>query len=138
MLGLLEALYAAGISAAGFCDDEGRFSGRWQRLKTSAGAKLFQWPAGCLEENIIEHVPDDKLLSLAFDVDGLGGERLRTLADRLSIQGKEEADILKACGSAAALRTVIVAASTGDKHGAPDERTAKEWGKHRPADVCRA
>ncbi len=130
MLGLLEALHAAGISAAGFCDDEGRFSGRWQSLKSSAGAKLFQWPSGCLEENIIAHVPDDKLLSLAFDEDGLGGERLRTLADRLSIQGKEEADILEACGSAAALRTVIVAAATGDRNGAPDERTAKEWGKH--------
>lgn len=130
MLGLLEALHAAGISAAGFCDDEGRFPGKWQKLKISAGAKLFQWPSGCLEENIIAHVPDDKLLSLAFDGDGLGGERLRTLADRLGIQGKEEADIMQACGSAAALRAVIVAAATGDKNGAPDERTGKEWGKH--------
>ncbi|WP_201273162.1 ATP-dependent nuclease [Sinorhizobium meliloti] len=130
MLGLLEALETAGITAAGFCDDEGKFAGRWQRLKSSAGPKLFQWSAGCLEENIIAHVPDEKLLSLAIDPDGVGGERLRTLADRLNIQSKEESEILNASGSYGALREVIISAATGDKGGASDERTAKEWSKH--------
>ncbi|WP_200954027.1 ATP-binding protein [Ensifer sp. Root142] len=130
MLGLLEALETAGITAAGFCDDEGKFAGRWQKLKSSAGPKLFQWSGGCLEENIIAHVPDEKLLSLAFDPDGVGGERLRTLADRLNIQSKEETEILNASGSYGALRKVIISAATGDKGGASDERTAKEWSKH--------
>ncbi|PCK77665.1 ATP-dependent nuclease [Rhizobium sophoriradicis] len=130
MLGLLEALRSAGINGAGFCDDEGRFPERWRKLKDASGPKLFQWPAGCLEENVIAHVPDDKLFSLAYDPDGSGGDRLRTLADRLSLPGKEEAEIRDAAGSIATLRALIIAAATGDKRGAPDDRLAKEWSKH--------
>ncbi|NLS07868.1 AAA family ATPase [Rhizobium sp. P32RR-XVIII] len=130
MLGLLEALRTAGIGVAGFCDDEGKFTGRWRSLKAAAGPKLFQWPAGCLEENIIAHVPDDRLFTLAYDAEGLGGDRLRTLAERLGIDRKDEAAILQACGSLKALRTLIIAAATGDKSGAPNEQVGKEWSRH--------
>ncbi|MGP4689349.1 ATP-dependent nuclease [Agrobacterium pusense] len=130
MLGLLEALKTAGISAGGFCDDEGKFAGRWQALKAAAGPKLFQWPAGCLEENIVAHVPDSALFTLAYDADGVAGERLRTLADRVGLESKDETAILDACGSTAALRKLIIAAATGDRSGAPDDRVGKEWAKH--------
>lgn len=130
MLGVLEALKDAGISVAGFCDDEGKFPGRWAKLKAAAGPKLFQWQNGCLEENIIAHVPDSSLFSLAYDNDGVSGDRLRTLADRLTIQDKSESAILSACGSYDSLRKLIVQAATGDRSGAPSEPIGKEWSKH--------
>lgn len=107
MLGLLEALKSAGINGAGFCDNEGKFPERWRKLKDASGTKLFQWRAGCLEENVIAHVPDKMLLSLAYDSDGFGGDRLRTLADRLSLAGKSEAEVMDAAGSSATLRALI-------------------------------
>lgn len=130
MLGVLEALKDAGISVAGFCDDEGKFPGRWTTLKAAAGPKLFQWQKGCLEENIIVHVPDSSLFSLAYDNDGVSGDRLRTLADRLNIQDKSETAILSACGSYDSLRKLIVEAATGDRSGASRDPIGKEWSKH--------
>lgn len=130
MLGVLEALKGAGINVAGFCDDEGKFEGRWSKLKAGAGPKLFQWQRGCLEENIIWLVPDSDLLSLAYDNDGVGGDRLRTLADRLGIHSKSESAIFDACGSYDNLRELIVQAATGDRTGATSEPVGKEWAKH--------
>lgn len=134
MLGLLEALGDAGIMIGAFCDDEGRFSGRWEAVSNALGARFFQWPTGCLEENVIKHIDDDKLLSLARDVDGASGRRLRTLAVRLNIQDKDETSILNACGAADVrfekLRSVIVAAAIGDTSGAPNDDVKKEWKSH--------
>lgn len=130
MLGVLEALKDAGINVAGFCDDEGKFPGRWTKLKVGSGPKLFQWQEGCLEENIIAHVPDSSLFSLAYDNDGVSGDRLRTLADRLNIQDKSERTILSACGSYDILRKLIVQAAIGDRSGASSEPIGKEWSKH--------
>lgn len=133
MLGLLEALQAGGLRFAGFCDNEGRFPERWDRLKATHGLLLFQWQTGCVEENVIAHVPDNKLLALATDPDGEAGPRLRTLADRLGIQNKDPQSILDACEVKgdihAVLRQAIVAAATGSKVGAPADK-AKEWAKH--------
>lgn len=134
MLGLLEALSSGGLQFAGFCDDEGRFPTAWQRLKEKLGALLFQWPGGCTEENIIKHVPDDKLLSLAIDSDGESGSRLRTIATRLGISEKDEASIMAACADRgekyAVLRKTLTSAATGSKEGASDDKQKKEWGKH--------
>jgi len=134
MLGLLEALSSGGLQFAGFCDDEGRFPTAWQRLKEKLGALLFQWPVGCTEENIIKHVPDDKLLSLAVDSDGESGNRLRTIATRLGISAKDEVSIMAACANRgekyAVLRSTLTSAATGSKEGGSDDKQKKEWGKH--------
>ncbi|WP_237358119.1 ATP-dependent nuclease [Rhizobium phaseoli] len=130
VLGVLEALKGAGINVAGFCDDEGKFEGRWTKLKAAAGPKLFQWQNGCLEENVISHVSDADLFSLAYDNEGVGGDRLRTLADRLDIHSKTESAILSACGSYDSLRKLIIRAAIGDRTGATTDSIGKEWAKH--------
>jgi putative ATP-dependent endonuclease of OLD family len=130
----LLALRDAGLVLGAFCDDEGKSPGRWKSIGQALGPRFFQWRSGCLEENIIAHVEDADLLSLAYETDGSGGRRLRTLADRLGLQAKDEASILAACGTAeqrfTKLRSIIVAAAIGDKEGAPDEQTGKDWAKH--------
>lgn len=134
MLGLLVALRDAGLMLGAFCDNEGKSTGRWKSVGEGLGARCFQWRTGCLEENVIAHVEDASLFSLARDSEGASGERLRTLADRLGLQAKDEASILGACGAPeqrfSKLRSIIVAAATGDKEGAPDVDTAKDWAKH--------
>ena len=135
MLGLLVALRDAGLLLGAFCDDEGTAAGRWKGISQALGPRFFQWRIGCLEENIIAHVKDADLLSLAYEPDGAGGRRLRTLADRLGgLPAEGEGGILAACGAVGQrlpkLRAIIVAAATGDKEGAPDEQTGKDWAKH--------
>jgi putative ATP-dependent endonuclease of OLD family len=134
MLGLLMALRGAGLTLGAFCDNEGKSTGRWKSVGDGLGSRCFQWRAGCLEENVIAHVKDASLFSLARDSEGASGERLRTLADRLALQAKDESSILAACGAPeqrfSKLRSIIVAAATGDKEGAPNEDTAKDWAKH--------
>lgn len=134
MLGLLMALRDAGLTLGAFCDNEGKSTGRWKSVGEALGPKCFQWRIGCLEENVIAHVEDASLFSLARDPEGASGERLRTLADRLGLQAKDEDSILAACGPHeqrfSKLRSVIVAAATGGKEGAPDNDTAKDWAKH--------
>lgn len=134
MLGLLMALRDAGLMLGAFCDNEGKSTGRWKSVGEALGPRCFQWHAGCLEANVIAHVEDASLLALARDSEGASGERLRTLADRLNLQAKDEDSILAACGAPeerfSKLRSIIIAAATGDKEGAPDEDTAKDWAKH--------
>ncbi|WP_315769004.1 MULTISPECIES: ATP-dependent nuclease [unclassified Bradyrhizobium] len=134
MLGLLVALRDAGLMLGAFCDNEGKSTGRWKSVSKALGPRCFQWHNGCLEANVIAHVDDATLFSLARDSEGASGERLRTLADRLGLQAKDEASILAACGPPeecfAKLRSLIVAAATGSKEGAPDVDTAKDWAKH--------
>jgi putative ATP-dependent endonuclease of OLD family len=98
MLGLLLALRDAGHVLGAFCDDEGKSPGRWKSVGEALGPKFFQWSSGCLEENIITHVEDANLFSLAYEPDGAAGRRLRTLADRIGLEAKDEASILAACG----------------------------------------
>jgi putative ATP-dependent endonuclease of OLD family len=134
MLGLLEALRGAGVTVAAFCDDEDRFSGRWKAISEALGSRFFQWSSGCLEENVIKHVEDKDLLSLARDPEGASGRRLRTIAVRLGITDKDEERILAACGDPetrnARLRSLIIAAATGSNAGAPSEEAKKEWKRH--------
>ncbi|MGY3494392.1 hypothetical protein ACVW1B_003811 [Bradyrhizobium sp. USDA 4502] len=134
MLGLLVALRDAGLMLGAFCDNEGKSTGRWKNVAEGLGSRCFQWRTGCLEANVIAHVEDTSLFLLARDSDGASGERLRTLADRLGLQAKDEASILAACGAPeqrfSKLRSLIVAAATGNKEGAPDVDTGKDWAKH--------
>ncbi|ABE62793.1 ATP-dependent endonuclease of the OLD family-like protein [Nitrobacter hamburgensis X14] len=134
MLGLLEALRSAGLSIGAFCDDEGRFSGRWKAVSEALGPRFFQWSKGCLEENVIKHVMDKDLMALALDPEGASGRRLRTIAVRLNLSVKDETSILNACGTPeyryAKLRSIIIAAATGDDEGAPNDEAKKEWRRH--------
>jgi putative ATP-dependent endonuclease of OLD family len=108
---LLEALADGGLQFGGFVDNEGRHPQRWRDLKKKLGPLLFQWTTGCLEENLIEVVPNDRLQALIEDPSGeRTGERLRTLADRLDITDKSF-DAIKT--KALDLRSLIIDAACG-------------------------
>lgn len=111
-LGLLEALAAAGLSFGGFVDHEGKHPTRWAKLKTSLNELLFRWTSGCIEENVIGVLPEDKFEALLIDPKKeKTGMRLRTLACRLEIEDKDFPTIKTKSGSA--LKELIVAAMLG-------------------------
>jgi putative ATP-dependent endonuclease of OLD family len=88
-LDLLEALATGGLRFGGFADDEKKHPTRWAKLAKRLGPLLFRWATGCLEENIVSAVPDDRLLDLLTDPpDEKTGMRLRALAERLAIEDK--------------------------------------------------
>ena len=127
-LNLLEALERGGLTFAGFADEEGKFPSRWREVQAHLGDLLFRWRAGCLEENIIGAVPNEKLESLLIDPDeDKTGRRLRTLADRLSMDQKEFEGLKAAAGSR--LRDVILEAALG-KVPADDTIDKKAYSKH--------
>jgi putative ATP-dependent endonuclease of OLD family len=109
-LTLLEGLVASGLQFAAFADDEGRDGTRWTAVKSKLGGLLFRWPSGCLEENIIQLVPVDRLEDFIKDPEGDSGMRRRTLADRLAIEGKEYS-VIKS--QAKDLTKLIIEAATG-------------------------
>ena len=107
-LDLLEALTSSGLRFAGFADNENKHPARWQKVASALGPLLFRWPTGCIEENIIGLVPDDKLEALLTDPgDDKTGERLRTLADRLGIPNKQFAAISSSAGDELSVRAGI-------------------------------
>jgi putative ATP-dependent endonuclease of the OLD family len=121
-LGLLEALAAGGLRFAGFADDEGKHPTRWQNLAQKLDKLLFRWKSGCIEQNVIGIVPDDKLEALLTDTEGKkSGLRLRTLAERLGIQEKDFATIKAKAGSG--LKSVIVEATMGT---VPPDKTGEK------------
>jgi putative ATP-dependent endonuclease of OLD family len=112
-LGILEALAAGGLRFAGFADDEGVHPDRWKKLSDKLGPLLFRWPTGCIEQNIIGAVPDDKLEALITDPKGeKTGTRLRTLAERLEMTEKDFQSLKAKAG--AGLRAVIIEAAMGE------------------------
>ncbi|MBA8862445.1 putative ATP-dependent endonuclease of OLD family [Ochrobactrum anthropi] len=134
-LELLEEFSKAGVNQAGFVDCEGDNPKRWANLKTAMGDLLFQWPAGCTEANVIAHIDDDKLEALLVDPEEIQTQpRLASLVERLIIleptaefPKHDFATIAAVAGHR--LRSVIIAAASGDSHGAP-EKVAKTWKKH--------
>ena len=109
---LLEALAEGGLLFGGFADDEGRHATRWEKIAKAQGELLFRWKSGCIEQNIIGAVPDDKLEALLTDPDGeKTGSRLRTLAERLGISDKDFASVKAKAGSG--LNALIIEAATG-------------------------
>jgi putative ATP-dependent endonuclease of OLD family len=130
-LGLLEALAAGGLRFGGFADDEGKHPARWQNVTKKLDKLLFRWKSGCIEENVMGVLPDEKLGALLTDPDNdKTGMRLRTLADRLGIQGQEKdfATIKAKAGSG--LKALILAAALGT---VPDDKLAekRQYQAHR-------
>lgn len=121
-LGLLEALAAGGLRFGGFADEEGKHPARWEGVAQKLDKLLFRWQSGCIEENVINGVPDDKLEALLTDAEyDKTGMRLRTLADRLEIQEKDFATIKTKAGSG--LKALILAAALGT---VPDDKVAEK------------
>lgn len=123
-LKLLEGLSGSGLIFAGFVDDEGRDPQKWKTLKDHLGNLLFQWPTGCLEENIISLIPVDQLEQFIQDADGDSGIRLRTLADRLGLEDKAFSSIK---AKASNLTQLIIEAATGKVPNT--KQNADKWEK---------
>lgn len=121
-LDLLEALAEGRVAFGGFADDEGDHPNRWQSLLTDQGAKLFRWPVGCLEENIIGAVADASFEALTADPENeKTGMRQRTIARRLGLDDKSFA-ALRAAAPGDRLKAVIIEAATGSvPDGTPDD-----------------
>lgn len=130
-LDLLETLASSGLLFAGLADDEGTAPQRWKKLKDKLKERLHQWSKGCTEDHVIGAIPEENLLALLKDAEGeLDGYRLRTLAERLGLQDKSIEAIdaaLKASGKT--WRTLLIAAASGSKDGAPTGQE-KAWKKH--------
>lgn len=109
-LELLEALTEKGLQFGCFADNEGTAPTKWAAVAANLKTLLFRWPTGCVEQNIINLVPDDRLEKFIEDANGDSGDRLRTLAERLGIKDKDYF-IIKA--QATDLRKLIIEAATG-------------------------
>ncbi|MEO1016413.1 MAG: AAA family ATPase [Pseudomonadota bacterium] len=131
-LDLLEVLSKTGLRFAGFADDEGDRDGKWTALKASMGDALLKWQAGNTEANILAAIPDEHLEAvIEDDVAEKFGVRRRHLADRLGISDKSMPSIHEALAQQDVdLRTLMIAAASGNSDGAPDDQTRKEWKKH--------
>ena len=99
------------------------------------GNLFFQWPTGCTEVNVIAHISNDKLEALVVDSDDVQTQpRLSSLVDRSKVL-EPEADFPKhdfatvAAVAGNRLRSLIVAAASGDSAGAPADQE-KTWKKH--------
>lgn len=112
-LDLLEALAEGRMRFGGFADDEGgQHPDRWKKVEDRLQKLLFRWSKGCLEENFIGVVPDDKLDALVSDpTTESTGMRLRTLADRLNSPEKDWRTIKARAG--ANLKVLILGAALG-------------------------
>jgi putative ATP-dependent endonuclease of OLD family len=111
-LNLLEALASGGLQFGAFVDNEGKFPTRWAAIGEKLGALFFQWGRGCIEDNIVPHIPDEKLEAFIVDPSGEHtGERLRTLADRLDLRDDKSFATIKA--AAPDLRALILESATG-------------------------
>ncbi|MEZ4226708.1 MAG: AAA family ATPase [Polyangiaceae bacterium] len=129
VLELLEALRDGGLVFGGFVDNEQNLhEARWTKLAASLGDRLFRWSSGCLEENILRHVPDDKLEVFIEDPQGKKtGARLRTLADRLDSKHKDLDAIRTVVGDQ--LKQLVLEAALGT---VPPEKESekKAYRKH--------
>ena len=127
-LDILTALSRGGLLFSGFADDEGKSPTLWANLHDRLGPLLFRWPAGCLEENIINAIPVEKLSDLiGVPEDDARGWRLRTLAMRLGSDDKDFETLKAIAGDQ--LRARIIEAATG-KVPAGRADDAKAFKKH--------
>jgi len=121
-LEVLQAFSKAHLQIGGFVDNEAKHTGRWKEVKEALGDLLFQWDSGCIEANIINLLPDDKLPQLICDpTDRKTGYRLRSLADRLGSTVKDLETIEASAG--AGLKQLILDTALGKvPDGTPKEQ----------------
>jgi putative ATP-dependent endonuclease of the OLD family len=101
-----------GCTSGGFADDDGINPSRWASVAAAHGPLVFRWKVGCIEENVIKVVPEDKLEEfLKCPTDERTGERLRTLADRLGIEDKDFPTLKTNAG--ANLKQLMIEAAKG-------------------------
>ena len=111
-LGLMEALADGGVAFCGFVDDEGQYPERWSRVKQAQGPRLFRWPDGCLEENVIAAMSDESLEAFVADpAHEKSGTRQRHIAIRLGIEDKSFPALRAEAGTR--LKAVIIEAALG-------------------------
>lgn len=128
-LKILEAFVKGGLSFAGMVDDEGKHPTRWEKVKVHMGDLLYKWNNGCLEQNVISYFTDDELYSLIEDPHGeLTGQRLRTLADRLTVEEKDFECIKRQAGEN--FRQLIIEASCGFVPEGIDSSKEKTFRSH--------
>ncbi len=121
-LGLLEALAAGGLRFGGFADEEGQHPTRWQNVAQKLDKLLFRWQSGCIEENVIGILPDDKLEALLTDPeDDKAACACGRWRSGLGIQEKDFATIKAKAGLG--LKALILAAALGT---VPDDKTAEK------------
>ena len=132
LLDLLESFNRSGIKFAGFADNDGKKPERWAQLNTAMQARLFRWPNGCIETNILSLLPEEYLEQLFKDQDGdWDGNRLRSIATRLGIEGKSFEEIQGVLGEQKkSLRDIIIEAATGNSDGIEEKSEKKSWKKH--------
>ncbi|MDA9426232.1 ATP-dependent nuclease [Bradyrhizobium sp. CCBAU 53380] len=129
-LDLLETLAGSGMLFGGFVDDEGRDPQRWKALTTRLGKLLFRWDQGCLEQNIIKHIPADRLEKFIEDLEGDSGDRRRTLADRLGLPGDKSFAAIRT--KAPDLHALIIDAAMGVVPDAiADKGEKKQFKEHQ-------
>lgn len=109
-LTLLEGMTGSGLRFGGFTDGGGPDPNRWAAVQASLGKLLFRWPTGCIEDNIIKLVSDDRLEEFINDPEGVAGVRLRTLAQRLDLVDKDFSAI---AAKTSDLKSLIIQAATG-------------------------
>lgn len=128
-LTVLQALTRSGLAFGGFADEEGTDGTGWAKVRAHLGDLLLRWKSGCLEANVIAHIPEEKLEDFIRDPDGSSGERLRTMADRLGIADKS-VEALRA--KAPDFKQLVIDAATGASHPDPaiDKDTKIAWKKH--------
>ncbi|MER8817201.1 ATP-binding protein [Mesorhizobium sp. M0142] len=135
-LELLEDLCAAGFTFAGLVDNEQDNRQAWAKLKAKMGNLLMQWPTGCTEAQVIEHVSVDQLESLASDPDdALTQPRINTLIERLrrsrkDVQFPKNTFQLVKEQAGDSLRALIIDAASGYTPDDMDAQEAKTWKKH--------
>jgi putative ATP-dependent endonuclease of OLD family len=129
-LKILEGLIDSGIAFAGFADNEGTSTGKWESVEKCLNLLLFRWPNGCLEENIFTLIPNDRIEEFIADSDGKAGERLRTLAIRLAVDDKSFSAIRS---KAPDLVKLLIEAATGSNAKCPTTASKgekKAWKRH--------
>ena len=131
-LGLLETMARAHLNFAGFADNEGTNTGRWNSLKAAMGNSLFQWAADATDSNVIAQIPEEHLDTLIAGTDAdVCAERRLTLATRLGIKDRTlDAIKVGAAAKGIGLRDLVIAAASGNNDGAPDTDAKKTWKKH--------
>lgn len=131
-IAVLEALAEGGLLFGGFADDEGRHPGRWAAVRQQLSDLLFRWKSGDIESNVMGAVPDASLEALLADPnDEKTGWRLRTLADRLGLEGKDYPTVSAKAG--AGLRQLMIDAAHGTVPTGIEDRKKKEFKNHAQA-----